>query len=252
MQPTEQRIRQYAKFVSDEVFGFAKAEYGFDESLQMILEIKMVPRLDGGRSCGGRTQHGARSDELKPYMSLNFNRVMCGNWSLRNEYDHVATDEEIGHRHCLSWEEYVLTTICHEVAHVIEFSAPIYGVTINPEFTRWGHLNKNPDDHGAKWQTIYRFLRNHFVNYADELLNFPEAEEEEYGEVIGRVRINHGFAGSLFMKGEFDLVQEFKPTPEAILNHEKFGLPLNVGFLRVLTSDGVKKIEVKQRDYQLI
>lgn len=252
MNPDAIEVRRFVKQSVDKVYGYAKQEYGFDNNAPIVLKISVHNKLRF-RSCAGRKQYGTKN-QREAFAELDAAYALNGKWNQGfTEYPHIKNDDEIGSRVCDTWQEYLMVLICHEVAHAIEFSAVMYGGTLpRVTSTEYGFLNGNPDDHGPVWQTIYRKLRNKFVNYTDECLA-PSDEEVSLPTVpIGKVRIKHGFSGLRFVQGEFDMVHDFEPTEEAKKNNELYGLPLNIGKVGIKIDGETLAVEVKERDYELI
>lgn len=246
-------LRKFAFHGTNAVLTWGKKEFGFDPEMPCKITIDCIPLRDQTSYAGCRMQHTADKVTTSGNIYLKLRRVARGNWSYFNEYDHIGADPDIGHAICSSWEEYVMILICHEVAHVLEHT-PGWGGTIPKEASRWGSLPPKKaaidGEHGPRWQTIYRRLRNQFV--AKELFQLPEEKLSAPKISKGKVLVRHGFTNHKFIKGEFELMSEFEPTPEAVLNNEKYGLPLNVGYLTVRSDDGVMKIEVDMKDFEYV
>jgi hypothetical protein len=82
---------------------------------------------------------------LLPALQAYNNNTSCSYF----EYDHIKDDPEIGSFLFISWKEYVLRELCHEYAHIYDYS---------------GVINKNyPTDdssHDKVWQSCYAYLIN--------------------------------------------------------------------------------------------
>jgi len=249
--PNEYLIRRYTRHATFAVLEWGKKEFRFSPDLPLKYKMDFLPTREQRSSGGTQGTIGCQTGVVE----LKMRRVLKGNWQFWKEYYHVSQDHEIGSRECVSWQEYVLCLVCHEVSHVLEH-IPGYGGQIPKERSPWPplpkHIQYSSGEHGDRWQTIYRRIRNHFVNYSPELYVIPDEVLEHPGETLGRVIIKHGFSSGFFTRGEFNLIKDFEPTPEAIMNNEQYGIPVNVGYLQIETDDGVKRVEVKKKDYQYV
>ena len=109
-----------------------------------------------------------------PYMEISTPYITDYTLTGFVEYTHICNDEEIGSipKPC-SWRHTVAAVICHEFAHSIDMmheNYKVHGHTIPEMFNTWSvdlieeSYSIQKQYHGARWQFVYRTLRNEFVN----------------------------------------------------------------------------------------
>lgn len=172
------RVRKDADVISDwvraqtmKVAQYAAQTFGYSDAFmeKMKIEISLIPKVK--RSHAGR-KYDANLGSV-PYVQLNF-----GGWMAFAdpetgvlpkpfmEYSHVASDPEIGTLPAgTHWSKAAMALICHEVAHAVEYWTEASRIQISNEFSYYSPIGV-VRGHGARWQYIYRMLRNYFVNYS--------------------------------------------------------------------------------------
>jgi len=85
------------------------------------------------------------------------------------EYEHYATDPEIGSLYFLNWKQYVDAVLCHELAHAVQHSV-ILRLKINVKLGVLQNFKGDwqDDNHGELFQFCLRQFRREWMS---ELIN---------------------------------------------------------------------------------
>lgn len=212
---------------------FARKEWGLPETWIIDASVLFTPvrRKKNGRifktSSYGGAYHSKRQDMFgAPFVKIQLgplryphavNRAK-GNFDYR-EYGHIADDPIIGSiLENKIWERFVAALCAHEVAHAIQHTA---NDTIPQDVDSWLlELPLDHEGHGEYWQSIYRVLREKFVNDYDNLPSLPDEARMKrpkrriHKSIIGEVFIEWGTYRNAPVCGNFKLVKSWTPKNE--------------------------------------
>lgn len=113
----------------------------FDVSERALTQcVEQIQVVSGGNQ---------RSSAQQGVIELNLDNIRHQTErGLYNEYAQFASDPDIGDIYVHNWDETILVTLAHELAHVIIQQTRL----------------PNPSPHGPGFQQVYRFIREGFLN----------------------------------------------------------------------------------------
>ena len=168
------------------------------------------------------------------------------------EYDHIANDPVIGSIESADWRKYTAALLAHEVAHAIQYGSQ-ESVTshYSGKYTS-SYVSKDGFCHGPLWQSIYRFLRENFVNnnaYEQLPEHNPVSKRKKNYKVIGSVNVNvpHdiriGTKTSCVRPRTYKLIEGFKCPG---------WMGLDYGYVRVLVGTKECRIKGYSSDFEIV
>jgi predicted SprT family Zn-dependent metalloprotease len=244
--PTEIQVRKYSKFVTDVIFEYGWKHYDLPPET-LMYNIHFGDHSYQGKTLGG--VHPINKDDRKPWVHFNFKDVTLGQLKFK-EYEHIESDPEIGTLYASNWKEYVTAIVCHEIAHCIDHYARINSVSVPVTGTEWPRTEMSQLGHEHSWQSIYRFLRNRFVNHTHPMEIPDVVEKYEDAASIGTVEIQHGFAGTKFVRGIFELIADFEPTDEAV-RYTEMGIPAHEGYIVIRRDEDILRVLVRPSEHEI-
>jgi len=135
------------------------------------------------------SEGGVDTDD-KPFISIS-------SWDVRDivgtnetedfpEYDHIASDPEIGALNGINWKRYLGCLIAHELAHTLTLEElPQFRLKVAEQFDFEVQIDYH-DGHGKLWQEVYRILRRDFIGVRAYYTRIIYPYTELTREVISR------------------------------------------------------------------
>jgi hypothetical protein len=156
-------IQEFAAKFTEELVSFSMKTWGFDrDDIEPILRFLKSEKFKNSR--GGRK---TTAQGVKAFMNLAIGEAIYIANTKDNrkffEYDHIASDPDIGEFYSSSWETHVAALIAHEFAHCLQFSfrtPTLFSESHGSQFVD----NLQEEGHGRSWQFFYRTFRRNFVN----------------------------------------------------------------------------------------
>jgi hypothetical protein len=175
----------------------------FPEISQLFVErfeLKIISTCSVVKKRGMRP-HGGTKANGSPFVQMEILRYKDCEYTSHIEYAHIAADPEIGKMDRVHWTKSVAAMVCHEIAHAIEYW--FESRTLKPQTSFAYYSPGRISGHGSKWQSIYRILRNRFVNGFDIVpVSKPVkvAKTRESSFVARRQQTGYGSCTSYFSK----------------------------------------------------
>lgn len=157
---TVNTVKKHAHTQSRAMIAWAKYHFGFQKSWHPKVRVCFDQRRKF--SYGGlyfSKLETAPGIDIALHLDILENHVFD-----YLEYDHYATDPEIGSLYFLTWHQYVDATLCHELAHAVQHSA-IMRLKINVFSGVLKNFNGDwqDDEHGELFQYCLREFRREWM-----------------------------------------------------------------------------------------
>jgi hypothetical protein len=159
--PTAKEIREYADYCVGTMFSWIGQRYSLSP---IINDYTLIVSFKHNRIHSHGGWHVTDGKD-RPYINLALHNCLNFKPQIIAEYPWYKTDKEIGQRYAKTWKYYVRFLAAHECSHTVELM-PFF---VNDHKTKkmltkkFGRVNIL-DDHADAFQSIYRIMRNQFVN----------------------------------------------------------------------------------------
>ena len=157
---TQTIIKTYARMQANAMVAWARDCFGFQKSWQPKMRMCFDPRR--------RFSYGGlyfSNLETSPGIDLALHLDLLEDPMLDYlEYDHYATDPEIGSLYFLNWRQYVDAVLCHELSHTVQHSV-IMRLKINIQRGVLKNFKGDwqDDEHGELFQFCLREFRREWM-----------------------------------------------------------------------------------------